>query len=361
MAPAGSLAVVLRRWGLIMVAYRLDEPPLVIAHRGASGYRPEHTLPAYELAARLGADGIEADLVMTGDGVVICRHENELSRTTDVATRPEFAARRTTRVVDGQERCGWFSEDFTLAEIKTLWASERLPRLRQANTVYERRLRVPTFAELLALRRSLSQELSRIVGISPELKHAAYFRARGLDLEEAVAGELRDARLDAPNAPVFVQTFELTSLIRLREDVGLRTPLLLLTQREGGPTDLAGTADERTYADLVTPRALRLIATWVSGIGPSKDQVIARRPDGTLGGPTSLVRNAHEHGLRVHVWTFRAENAFLPTDLRTSRMPQEFGDGLGELAVFARAGVDALITDHPDLAVHARAEVFAPA
>lgn len=344
-----------------MVAYRLDEPPLVIGHRGASGYRPEHTLPAYELAARLGADSVETDLVMTADGVAICRHENELSRTTDVAAHPEFADRRTSRVVDGIERTGWFSEDFTLAEIKTLWAVERLPRLRQANTIYERRLRVPTIDELLALRRALSQELSRIVGVSPELKHAAYFRARGLDLEGAVTRALREARLDAPNAPVFVQSFELTSLIRLREDLGLRTPLLMLTEREGAPTDLAGTPDERTYADLVTPRALRLISTWVTGIGPSKDQVIVRRPDGSLGRPTDLVRHAHDAGLRVHVWTFRTENTFLPVDLRSSRVPQEFGDGLSELAIFTRAGVDGLITDHPDVAVHARAEVFAHA
>lgn len=343
-----------------MVAYRLDAPPLVIGHRGASGYRPEHTLPAYELAARLGADSLEADLVMTKDAVAICRHENELSRTTDVAGRPEFASRRTTRMVDGQERAGWFSEDFTLAEIKTLWATERLPRLRQANTVYDRRLRIPTFEELLRLRRSLSQELSRIVGISPELKHAAYFRVRGLDLEQAVTASLRDARLDAANAPVFVQSFELTSLIRMREDLGLRTPLILLTEREGGPSDLIGTPQERTYADLVTPEALRLIATWVTGIGPSKEQVILRRPDGTLGGPTNLVRHAHEQGLRVHVWTFRAENTFLPADLRSSPAAHEFGDGLWELTVFAQAGVDALITDHPDLAVHARAELFAP-
>lgn len=333
--------------------------PMIVGHRGACGYRPEHTLASYELAARMGADSLEADLVVSRDQVLICRHDLELSVTTDVGDRPEFAHRRTTRTIDGKTEFGWFVEDFTVAELKTLHARERLAELRQSNTIYEGRLRIATFDELLALRDRLSAELGRQVGLSPELKHPAHQLDRGLDIETLLVAALRRAGLDHPEAPVFVQTFEPRSLLRLRRVHDLKSPTILLTEASGGPADLAGIGEVVTYADLTAPAMLGRLAPWISGIGCAKDQVIPRRGDGSLGGPSTLVRDAHELGLRVHVWTFRAENAFLPTDHRSSGVAADYGHVLDEMRIFLQAGVDALITDHADLGALARSEVFA--
>ncbi|GGB41662.1 glycerophosphoryl diester phosphodiesterase [Flexivirga endophytica] len=332
--------------------------PMVVGHRGACGYRPEHTLASYELAARMGADSLEPDLVASRDHVLICRHDLELSRTTDVADRPEFADRRATRAVDGNTETGWFVSDFTVAELKTLWARERFASLRQPNTIYEGRLRIATFDELLALRARLSAELGRSVGLSPELKSPELHRSLGLDLEAPLVRALREADLDRPDAPVFVQTFEPRSLLRLRKEHGLSAPTIMLTEASGGPADLTGVGSGTTYADLTTPAMLDKLAPWLTGIGPAKDQVIPRRADGSLGGPSRLVRDAHALGLRVHVWTFRAENAFLPTGHRSSGGDADFGHVLDEMRIFLQAGVDALITDHVDLAALARSEIF---
>lgn len=334
-------------------------PPIVVGHRGASGYRPEHTLASYELAARLGADSLEPDLVSTSDNVLICAHDLEMSATTDVAQRPEFAARRTTRVVAGQQETGWFFSDFSLEEIKTLWVRERYADLRQSNTIYERRCRITTFEELLQLRARLSDELGRTVGLSVELKDPAHHRAIGLPLEEPMLAAMRAVGVDRAGGPVFVMTFEPTALIRLRADLGMQAPSVLLAATGEVPVDLRGGADEPTYDELLTPASLRRLATWITAVGPEKDMVIPRRGDGSLGGPTDLVRHAHEAGLRVHVWTFRAENAFLPMNFRSSDRAGDYGDVLGEMTTFVRAGIDALISDHADLAVLARAEVFA--
>ena len=279
--------------------------PLVIAHRGASGYRPEHTLAAYAHGARMGADYIEPDLVSTKDGVLVARHENEISGTTDVADHPEFASRRTTKTIDGVALTGWFTEDFTLAELKTLRAKERIPGLRPRNTLYDGRYEIPAFEEIIDLAKRLD------VGIYPETKHPTYFRGLGLALEEPLLRALQ--RFDGP---VFVQSFEADSLKRV--------PGVPLVQLLNEPGDLAAIAE---YADAV---------------GPRKDLV----DDG-------FVRDAHEAGLLVHPYTFRNENAFLPPELRSSDDPAAYGDAFAEYERFAALGVDGFFTDNSDTAVEA--------
>ena len=327
--------------------------PLVIAHRGVSGYRPEHTLASYELAARMGAHFIEPDLVSTKDGVLVARHENEISGTTDVADRPVFADRRTTKTIDGTELTGWFTEDFTLAELKTLRAVERLPSLRQENTMYDGLYEVPTFDEVLELRARLSRELHRSIGVYPETKHPTYFDSIGLSLEEPLVASLRRAGLDRPNAPVFVQSFETSNLRQLKES-GVHVPLVQLISVDGAPYDLAAAGDLTTYADLVTAEGLRDVASYAAGIGPDKALVIPRNSDGTLGEPTGLVENAHAAGLVVHPYTFRNENTFLPVDLRSGSDPAAYGRALDEQLAFLEAGVDGLFTDNPDTGMQSR-------
>ena len=316
-----------------MTAHR----PIVIGHRGACGYRPEHTLASYELAARLGADFLEPDLVATADGVLVARHEPELGTTTDVAVRPEFAGRRTTREIDGTACSGWFVDDFTLAELRTLQAVERLPALRRANARFTG-LPVPNLAEILALRARLSAELGRPLGIYPETKNPGYFAARGVPLEPALVDALRDAGLDRPDAPVFVQSFDPASLLELRASV--QVPLVQLVDGDA--------------AQLVTPDGLAAVARYADAVGVHKDLVIPRTADGTLGDPGPLVDHAHAAGLAVHAYTFRDENAFLPVDLRRGWGDAERGDGVAECVAFLVAGCDGLFADHPDTAVCAR-------
>ena len=330
--------------------------PLVIAHRGASGYRPEHTLAAYELAARMGADFIEPDLVSTKDHVLVARHENEIGGTTDVAGHPEFAERKTTKVIDGGTLTGWFTEDFTLAELKSLRAKERLPLVRQENTMYDGRFEIPTFAEVLAPREKLTRELRREVGVYPETKHSTYFRSIGLDLETPLVQEVRGARLDRAKAPIFIQSFELTNLVALRQRLRIKAPLVFLTSATGAPFDLASTGDLRTYADLTTAAGLRSIAGIVNGIGPEKSQVIPRNSNGTLAQPTTLVADAHAAGLKVHPYTFRAENTFLPADYKVGTDATAYGRAIDEQVRFLSTGIDGLFTDQSDIGVIARAE-----
>ena len=244
--------------------------PLVIAHRGASGYRPEHTTAAYELAVAMGADYIEPDLVMTRDGVLVDRHEPEISGTTDVADHPEFAARRTTKVLDGVRTTGWFTEDFTLAELKTLRAKERLPQIRQENTLYDGRYTVPTFDEVLSLRERLSREYGRPVGIIPEIKHSTYFHAQGLDPESALMALVRRHGLNRADAPLWVQSFEPTNLVALRRQHGYRANEVFLASGSGAPFDLQSSGDPRTYADLLTPAGLRGLARTVEASAPTR-------------------------------------------------------------------------------------------
>jgi glycerophosphoryl diester phosphodiesterase len=330
--------------------------PVVIGHRGAAGYRPEHTLASYELAARMGADFMEPDLVSTRDGVLVARHEPEIGGTTDVSSRPEFADRRRTMLVDGVPTAGWFTHDFTLAELKTLRAVERLPQVRQHNTLYDGLFPVATFDEILDLRVRLSEELDREIGVYPETKHPTYFRDLGLELETPLVDSLRRAGLDRPDAPVFVQSFEAGSLRTMYADHGLRAPMIFLTTSSGTPFD-----DPRSYAEYLSPAGLDELAGFVFGIGPNKHQVIPCRADGTLGTHTSLVADAHSAGLAVHPYTFRAENQFLPADYGVAGAPNAFGRAIDEQVAFLRAGVDGLFTDHSDIGVVARATFLAAA
>ena len=334
-----------------VAAVRPQSAPLVIGHRGASGYRPEHTLAAYELAARMGADFIEPDLVITSDGVLVARHENEISGTTDVANHPEFAARRTTKTIDGQPLTGWFVEDFTLAELRTLRAKERIPAIRQRNTIYDGLFLVPTLQEVIDLAQRLSLELGRPIGIYPETKHPTFFQSIGRPLEPPLIAILRRNGLDRADAAVFVQSFETTNLRELNRV--LDVPLVqLLGSKTSKPFDLA--SGTRTYADLATPSGLREIARYADGVGPSKDYVVPRDATGRSLAPTSFVTDAHTAGLVVHPYTFRNENTFLPLELRSSADPAAYGNALAEYALFFGLGVDGLFSDNPDTAVLAR-------
>jgi glycerophosphoryl diester phosphodiesterase len=326
--------------------------PLIIGHRGAAGYRPEHTLASYELAARMGADYVEPDLVSTKDGVLVARHEPEIGGTTDVADHPEFAARRTTKSLDGVPTTGWFAEDFTLRELKTLRAKERLPQLRQHNTIFDGRYEIPTFQEVMDLVKRLSRELHRDIGIYPETKHPTYFRKQGRALEPKLVDALNRNGLNRPGAKVFVQSFEVSNLKALNRQ--LRVPLIQLTSATGAPFDFTDTGDPRTYADLVTAQGLREVASYADGIGPDKLQVIPRDAAGNLAAPTTLVRDAHAAGLKVHPYTFRVENNFLPTNLRSSADPADSGNLFAELGAYFAAGVDGVFTDNTDIGVASR-------
>ncbi|MEV6637521.1 glycerophosphodiester phosphodiesterase [Actinoplanes sp. NPDC051470] len=320
---------------------------IVVGHRGASGYRPEHTLASYELAARMGADFIEPDLVSTKDGVLVARHEPEIGGTTDVASRPEFASRQRTVLLDGVSVTGWFTHDFTLAELKTLRATERIPAVRQRNTLFNGLFEVPTFNEVLALRQRLSRELGREIGVFPETKHPTYFRALGLSLEAPLVRALRNHNLDRAGAPVYIQSFEAGNLIDLRRVHKVKAPLTFLTGATGGPF-----GDSTTYAEYLTPTGLAGLSRWIDGIGPEKTQVIpSTSADAT---PTPLAANAHAAGLNVIPYTFRAENQFLPPHLRVGTDPNAFGKAIDEQIRFWRAGVDGLFTDMPDVGVLAR-------
>jgi glycerophosphoryl diester phosphodiesterase len=322
--------------------------PLVIAHRGASGYRPEHTLESYRLAIRLGADYIEPDLVSTRDGVLVARHENEISGTTDVAAHPEFAGRRTTKAVDGVAVTGWFTEDFTLDELRTLRATERLCRVRPQNATFDRRFPIPTFQEIIDLALAEGRRLGRPIGVYPETKHPSHFASIGLSLEEPLVATLHRNGLRGPDAPVLIQSFEVGSLRKLARLTGVR--LIQLLDSVGAPADGAP-----PYADLVTPAGLQSIAEYAVGIGADKELLVPRSATGKLLAANAVVHNAHEAGLTVHAWTFRAENRFLPLDFRIGSDPDARGDIVSEYELFLRLGVDGVFTDHPDTAVAARA------
>ena len=314
--------------------------PIVIAHRGASGLLPEHTIAAYTRAIDDGADFIEPDLVPTRDGVLVARHENEISGTTDVASRAEFADRKTTKTIDGASVTGWFTENFTLAELKTLRARERLPELR--GTANDGRFEIPTLDEIIALAQA------RGVGIYPETKHPTYFAAIGLPLEAKLVAALDAAGWRDADAPVFIQSFEVTNLKRLDGMTGVR--LIQLVAAEGGPAD--GTY--RSYAEMLTPEGLKAVAAYADGIGPEKTLVIPRGPDMRLTSPTRLVADAHAAGLKVHPWTFRAENYFLPADHRKGEDPRAHGELAGEIRAYLATGIDGLFSDFTAEAVAAR-------
>jgi len=325
---------------------------LVIGHRGASALRPEHTLASYAKAIADGADFIEPDLVMTRDGVPVARHENEISGTTDVARHAEFARRKTTKTIDGHPTTGWFSEDFTLAELKTLRARERLPELRPGNTDFDGAFDVPTFDEIVEFVAAEARRHGRTVGIYPEIKHSTYFRGIGLPMEDKVLASIRGHEYTR-HAPLFVQSFEIGNLEYLRahmgKDLGNVRLIQLLGEPQERPWDTVVGQRPRTYADMMKPEGLRDIARYADAIGPNKLAVIPRLGNGRLGAPTTLVADAHAQRLLVHPYTFRPENFFLPTDLHADGGPSQRSDAgaATEIRAYLATGIDAFFTDDP--------------
>ncbi|MFK4186691.1 glycerophosphodiester phosphodiesterase [Streptomyces sparsogenes] len=327
--------------------------PTVIGHRGASGYRPEHTLGSYQLALDLGADIIEQDLVPTKDGHLVCRHENDITATTDVAAHPEFADRKTTKTVDGTALTGWFTEDFTLAELKTLRAKERIPGTRQRNTLYDGRWEVPTFEEVLQWAEREGRERGRRIWLYVETKHPTYFRKLGLGLEERLAKLLRAYGRHRKDSPTFLQSFEPSSIQRLRKLVA--TPaVVLLSTANSRPWDFVEAGDPRTVADLVKPEGLAWIAGYADGIGPDLSLIIPRDSSGKLTTPTTLVKDAHAADLVLHPYTMRNENSFLPADFRRGTDATAYGDAFGAFKKYFETGIDGIFSDNPDTALLAR-------
>jgi glycerophosphoryl diester phosphodiesterase len=338
--------------------------PIVIAHRGASADRPEHTLHAYREGIAQGADYIEPDLVMTKDGVLVARHENDITGTTDVAQRAEFASRRKTKIIDDEKFDGWFTEDFTLAELKTLDARERLPHLRPHNMRFSVRMEIPTLDEIIDLANTESVRLGRRIGLYPETKHPSYHHSIGLPQEERLLTQLKAGGFSTKADPVFIQSFEVGNLKSLRQRTSIR--LIQLINSEGGPADQQRTPDmPASYAEMIAPTGLKQVATYADGIGVAKGLIIpASPPDKTLGVPTSLVAAAHQAGLLVHAWTFRPERYFLPAQHAAPLQEKQpwleldpqarRADGAGEVMTFLKAGVDGVFADHPADAVAAR-------
>lgn len=356
MRSAKKLAVVMILaslfWQASVNGASAAEKPMIIAHRGASGYRPEHTLAAYELAIDVGADFVEPDLCLTRDGVLVARHENEISGTTDVSDHPEFASRRTKKTIDGEPVEGWFTEDFTLAELKTLRARERMPKIRQRNTIYNGRYEIPTFQEIIDLVKRKSAEQKRRIGIYPESKHPSYFAGLGLESAGKIVETLHKNGYKESTDPVFIQCFEPGTLKKIRKTTKL--PLIQLIDDAGKPYDWVLQKDSRSFADMVTPAGLKEIAGYAQGIGPSKILISPRDKNDKLLPPTTVVADAHKVGLQVHPWTFRNENAFLPADFRTSSNEKEYGNAFAEYKLFYDLGVDAVFSESPDTALEVR-------
>jgi glycerophosphoryl diester phosphodiesterase len=362
MALAGLMAFVIGL-GVPYATSQAAQPdePIVIGHRGASGYRPEHTLASYQLAIEMGADYIEPDLVSTKDGVLVARHENEIGGTTDVGDHPEFGDRFTTKTIDGVAISGWFTEDFTLAELKTLRARERIPAVRPDNAAFDGQFEIPTLQEVIDLvKRTEKSEPNRArgrIGIYPETKHPTYFDSIGLSLEEELVEVLHKNGYRGPNSPVFIQSFEVGNLMELNEMT--RLPLVQLVSDTGAPYDFVVSGDPRTYADMVTPAGLTEVATYADGIGANKNLIFPRDAANNLLAQTTLIADAHAVDLIVHAWTFRAENTFLPNEFRQGNPADadymiQFGDLIGEIQLFLDAGLDGFFTDQPDLGVEAR-------
>ncbi|MBC2879446.1 MULTISPECIES: glycerophosphodiester phosphodiesterase [Streptomyces] len=330
--------------------------PTVVGHRGGSGYRPEHTLGSYRFALENGADVIEQDVVPTKDGHLVCRHENDITGTTDVSSRPEFASRKTTKTVDGESHTGWFTEDFTLAELKTLRAKERLPQVRQHNTLYDGHWTVPTFEEVLKWADEEGRKRGRRIWLHVETKHPTYFRKLGLGLEERLAKLLRRYGRAGRNSYTFLQSFEPSSLQRLGR-LGLDCPkILLLDDLPTRPWDFVEAKDPRTVADLITPKGLKWVSGFAQGIGPWLNLIIPRDKNDRLTKPTTLVRDAHAAGLVLHPYTMRNENSFLPADFRRGTDPNAYGDAIGAFKTYYATGIDGIFSDNCDTAVLAREE-----
>ncbi|SFM27358.1 glycerophosphodiester phosphodiesterase [Variovorax sp. OV329] len=333
---------------------------LVIGHRGEPAARPEHTLASYRQAIESGADFVEPDLVPTKDGALVARHENAIAivdanglvteATTNVAEVAKFADRKTTRTIDGRSITGWFTEDFTLAELKELRARERIPRIRPANVAYDDQFEVPTLDEILQLVQDESGRRGRVIGIYPETKHPTYFKSIGLALEDRLLDTLQKWGMNSAESPVFVQSFETGNLQEIRRKSQVR--IIQLIDGQGAPYDLVVQGDKRSYADLVKPEGLAQIATYAQGIGPAKGRVVPVA-DGKLAAPTPLVQDAHAKKLLVHVFTLRPENNFLPDSLKKPPVtdPTVRGDTAAEIRAFLDAGIDGFFADSATTAV----------
>ncbi|KFI05815.1 glycerophosphodiester phosphodiesterase [Massilia sp. BSC265] len=322
--------------------------PTVTAHRGASAVRPEHTLAAYQKAIEDGADIVEPDLVPTKDGVLVARHENEISGTTNVATLPQFAARKASKTIDGVPVTGWFTEDFTLAELKTLRARERIPANRPANVAYNDQFEIPTLQEIIDLVKRESQARNKVIGIYPETKHPSYFKSIGLPMERRLVDTLLANGYRGKDAAVFIQSFETANLKELRTMTDMRL-VQLLDNPANAPYDFVAAKNGRTYADLVTAAGLKEIATYADVVSPYKEIIIPRTSANELGTPTQFVANARAAGLKVHTWTLRPENPFLPVSLRAApaTSPSGRGNAAAEIRAYLDAGIDGFFTDDP--------------
>src|SRR5690349_6180703 len=329
-----------------------DTRPFVIAHRGASGYVPEHTLAGYFIAIRQGADYVEPDLVLSKDGELLARHENEIGGTTDVSSRPEFASRKATKTLDGESVTGWFTEDFTLPELKTLRARERLPELRKGNTRYDGAFTIPTFDEVLDMVAAADAQRAEVaraaglppprrIGVYPETKHPSYFAQLGLTFDDRMLDALSRHGYSKRTDPICLQSFEVANLKALRRRTDL--PIVQLIERKGQPFDFTLAGDERSYADLMSDPGLSEIATYADAIGPHKWMLVEFGPAGPR--DTGLAQRARHFKLGVHVWTLRAENEFLPVALRSAGGPAGRGDLRKEIDALLEAGITGFFSD----------------
>ncbi|MDT0156459.1 glycerophosphodiester phosphodiesterase family protein [Microbacterium sp. ARD32] len=318
--------------------------PLIIGHRGAPGYRPEHSRSSYELAFALGVDAVEPDVVATKDGVLVIRHENEISGTTDVAQHPEFADRRTTKRIDGQSLTGWFTEDFTWDELSTLRVRERLPKIRTSSATFDDAQPILRLTELMRLISAASVEHGREIGMVLEVKHATYFASIGLDLAPLIERDLRAGGWATGDLPLVIECFESTVLTRLRR-TGIAASFVYLIEASGKPFDLVAAEGRAApdYASIVAPAGLDALVGQVDGISVDKRMLL--QPDSTI------VADAHVRGLRVFTWTCRPENRFLSAPFRAGGGKAAFGDYEGEWRTIAATGVDGVFVDHPDLGV----------
>jgi len=324
----------------------------VIGHRGAPGYRPEHSRSSYDLALEMGVDAVEPDIVVSKDGVLVVRHENEISGTTDVADRPEFADRRATRTVDGVELTGWFTEDLTWDELSTLRCRERLPELRPSSASFDDEQPVLCLRDVLDLVRAASLDQGREIGVVLEIKHATYFEARGWDMAELIHSELEQAGWARGELPLTIEAFESTVLGRLR-DRGIPGAYVYLIEAAGRPFDMVAALGRAapTYKATVRPAGLDALVGIVDGISVDKRMILAPDRLGRMTGPTRVIADAHARGLRVYTWTCRPENAFLVGQYRGRGGPAALGDYEGEWAVIRDAGIDGVFVDHADLGV----------
>ncbi|CAN5332009.1 glycerophosphodiester phosphodiesterase [soil metagenome] len=333
---------------------RIPPRPLVIGHRGASGYRPEHTRAAYELAFALGADAVEPDIVATKDGVLVLRHENEISGTTDVAEHPEFAHLRTTKSLEGEPQTGWFTEDFTWQQLATLRARERLAAIRTGSATFDDRFPILRLSDLLRIIDEQSHRLGRELAMVAEIKHATHFESLGLPLDELFAEEVRGW---ATPGNLYVESFEQTVLGQIRER-GVPGRYIYLAESTGSPADLVARFGSKAlpYSAHLTAAGLARLAREVDGVSVDKALLLRTDAAAEVAGTTDLVDRAHAAGLLAFTWTLRAENRFLPRNLRRGTDQRDYGDWLTEFRLILGTGVDGVFADQPDLVLDALAD-----